>query len=74
VFRFWVDAATREVICDLCDTGQIAEPLAGRMAPSPLSRHGWGLWMVNQVCDLVETRSGGWGTNVRIHMGLGPPL
>ena len=27
--------------------------------------------MVNQICDLVETRSGGWGTNVRIHMGLG---
>jgi hypothetical protein len=26
--------------------------------------------MVNQVCDLVETRSGGWGTNVRIHMRL----
>ena len=72
VFRLWVDTATREVICDLCDHGHIAEPLTGRMAPSPLSRHGWGLWMVNQVCDLVETRSGGWGTNIRIHMGLGP--
>jgi hypothetical protein len=26
--------------------------------------------MVNQVCDLVEMRSGEWGTNIRLHMRL----
>ncbi len=72
VVHLWADPATSEVVCDLCDHGQIMEPLAGRIAPSPDSRHGWGLWMVNQVCDLVEMRSGGWGTNIRMHMRLGP--
>jgi len=26
------------------------------------------LWLVNQVCDLVELRSGEDGTTVRMHM------
>lgn len=71
VTHLWADPATSEVVCDLCDKGYIAQLLAGRIAPSLFSRHGWGLWMVNQVCDLVEMRSGSWGTNVRLHMQLG---
>jgi hypothetical protein len=37
-----------------------------------VTKKGWGLWMVNQVCDLVEIRSGDWGTDVRLHMRLSP--
>jgi anti-sigma regulatory factor (Ser/Thr protein kinase) len=70
VLRLWSDLAQREVICDLCDGGQIREPLVGRFGPYPLAQQGWGLWMVNQVCDLVELRSGAWGTNVRLHVRL----
>lgn len=29
-----------------------------------------GLWMANQVCDLVRIRSGETGTAVRLHMSL----
>jgi anti-sigma regulatory factor (Ser/Thr protein kinase) len=71
VTHLWADPDTNEVVCDLCDEGYIAQLLVGRIAPSLFSRHGWGLWMVNQVCDLVEMRSGRWGTNVRLHMQLG---
>jgi len=68
--RLWHEPSAREVICDLCDDGHIAEPLVGRFGPYPLAQQGWGLWMVNQVCDLVELRSGDWGTNVRLHVRI----
>ncbi|MDQ2876147.1 MAG: sensor histidine kinase [Actinomycetota bacterium] len=59
-----------EIICQITDTGQIADPLAGRRRPAADSfRHG-GLWVVNQVCDLVELRSGPDGTTVRMHVRL----
>jgi anti-sigma regulatory factor (Ser/Thr protein kinase) len=59
-----------EIICQVADSGQIADPLAGRRRPAADSfRHG-GLWVVNQVCDLVELRSGPDGTVVRMHVRL----
>jgi anti-sigma regulatory factor (Ser/Thr protein kinase) len=59
-----------EIIGQITDTGQIADPLAGRRRPAADSfRHG-GLWVVNQVCDLVELRSGPDGTTVRMHVRL----
>jgi anti-sigma regulatory factor (Ser/Thr protein kinase) len=73
VIHLWADPEGCEVVCDLRDEGYIAQLLAGRISPSLFSRHGWGLWMVNQVCDLVEMRSGKWGTNIRLHMRLETP-
>ena len=59
-----------EIICQVTDSGQIADPLVGRRRPAADSfRHG-GLWVVNQVCDLVELRSGPGGTTVRMHVRL----
>jgi anti-sigma regulatory factor (Ser/Thr protein kinase) len=59
-----------EIICQVTDSGQIADPLAGRRRPAADSfRHG-GLWVVNQICDLVELRSGPDGTTVRMHVRL----
>jgi anti-sigma regulatory factor (Ser/Thr protein kinase) len=59
-----------EIICQITDSGQIADPLVGRRRPAADSfRHG-GLWVVNQVCDLVELRSGPDGTTVRMHVRL----
>ena len=52
------------------DQGWIADPLAGRVRRAPDSR-GHGLFLVNQVCDLVELRTGQAGTTVRMHMSLG---
>ncbi|HEV2374443.1 MAG TPA: sensor histidine kinase [Streptosporangiaceae bacterium] len=64
--RFWHTAAS--VTCDITDTGRITDPLAGRRPPPGHAAHGLGLWVINQVCDLTELRSGDWGTTVRMHM------
>jgi anti-sigma regulatory factor (Ser/Thr protein kinase) len=65
VIHVWHTGA--EVICQLHDAGHITDPLAGRVRHGPDDR-GHGLWLVNQVCDLVELRSGPAGTTVRMHM------
>jgi anti-sigma regulatory factor (Ser/Thr protein kinase) len=59
-----------EVICQVQDDGHIADPLAGRRRPVPRTIGGLGLWMVNQLCDLVEVRSSERGTTVRAHVTL----
>ncbi len=61
-----------EVVCQAYDRGFIADRLAGRVRFSPDSR-GHGLFLVNQVCDLVELRTGEAGTTVRMHMRLPRP-
>jgi len=64
VLRFW--RAAGELIFQIEDAGYISDPLAGR-------RHqitgtgGLGLWMVNQLCDLVEVRTSVAGTTIRVH-------
>ena len=59
-----------EILCQIQDRGWITDPLAGRRRSAPDER-GHGLWVVNQVCDLVELRTGQGGTTVRMHMSLG---
>lgn len=56
-----------EIVCQVHDQGEITDPLAGRVRHGPDDR-GHGLWLVNQVCDLVELRTGPAGTTVRMHM------
>ena len=57
-----------EVICETRDEGSIADPLAGRRRPAPDAAGGHGLWIVHQVCDLVELNSDASGTTIRMHM------
>lgn len=45
------------VICEIRDRGRIADPLAGRRRPSVDRKDGRGLWLANQLCDLVQVRS-----------------
>ena len=61
--------AGEEILCQVHDSGRITDPLAGRVRHGPDDR-GHGLWLVNQVCDLVELRSGEGGTTVRMRMRL----
>jgi len=68
VIHVWHTGA--EVLCQVHDSGRITDPLAGRVRHGPDDR-GHGLWLVNQVCDLVELRSGDAGTTVRMHMRRG---
>ena len=53
--RIWTDGG--EVICEVTDGGWIHDPLAGRVAPGSDQPGGRGLWLANQLCDLVELRS-----------------
>jgi hypothetical protein len=52
------------------DAGHIEVPLAGRVRPRPEQLTGRGLWLVNQLCDLVQISSGHAGTVARLHMNL----
>ncbi len=65
---FWIWHTGEEIICQVRDEGWITDPLAGRQRRSP-EDSGHGLWVVNQVCDLVEIRtSQAAGTIIRLHM------
>jgi anti-sigma regulatory factor (Ser/Thr protein kinase) len=61
-----------EMLCQIQDQGWITDPLAGRIRRPPDER-GHGLWVVNQVCDLVELRTGRDGTTIRMHMSIREP-
>ncbi len=58
------------MVVQVNDAGQISDPLAGRRAPVHDGTGGIGLWTVNQLCDLVEVRTGRAGTTVRVHATL----
>ncbi len=62
--RAW--PADGELICQIEDSGFIADPLAGRRQRPPDAPGGHGLWLVNLVCDLVERRTNPGGTTTRL--------
>jgi anti-sigma regulatory factor (Ser/Thr protein kinase) len=63
--RAWVDHDT--VVCEVIDRGHIVDPLVGRRRPRPTDMGGRGLWMANQLCDLVQIRSMPGKTVIRLH-------
>lgn len=66
--RCWREADI--LLCEVQDGGSIEEPLVGRRRPAPEARCGRGLWLVNQLCDLVQIRSAAPGSVVRVHKRL----
>ncbi len=66
--RLWTEG--RSVLCDVRDRGRIRNPLVGRVAPRAGQESGRGLWLVNQLCDLVQIRSPESGTVVRMRVDL----
>ncbi|MFE9636130.1 anti-sigma factor RsbA family regulatory protein [Streptomyces sp. NPDC006463] len=66
--RLWT-AAGQGVVAEVRDAGHLADPLAGRRRPPLASaRGGRGLWMIHQLCDLVEIRATPSGLTLRLHM------
>lgn len=59
------------LVLEVRDGGRLEQPLAGRVRPQPTQEHGRGLWVANQLCDLMQIRSGPTGTRVRLLMNLG---
>jgi anti-sigma regulatory factor (Ser/Thr protein kinase) len=58
------------VVCEVRDRGRIEEPLAGRIEPATDALGGRGLWLANQLCELVQIRSFPDGGAVRVHKRL----
>ncbi|MEV7004870.1 sensor histidine kinase [Streptosporangium sp. NPDC051022] len=70
--RTWVQQGT--LVCEFRDEGVISDPMIGRRAPTPHSLHGRGMWLVHQLCDLVQIRSTPeTGTIIRLHIKLSTP-
>jgi anti-sigma regulatory factor (Ser/Thr protein kinase) len=69
VLRVWSD--DEFFVCEVTDTGHIDAPLTGRVRPSAGGLNGYGLWMVNQLCDLVQVRASGAGSVVRMRIRRG---
>jgi anti-sigma regulatory factor (Ser/Thr protein kinase) len=64
----WREPAT--LVFEIRDAGRIAQPLAGRVRPEHGQVGGYGLWLANQLCDLVQVRAYGSAGAVRLHMRL----
>jgi anti-sigma regulatory factor (Ser/Thr protein kinase) len=58
----WQDAD--QVVCDVRDHGRLTRHDAGSRRPADDQPGGRGLWLANQLCDLVQIRSGRGGTSV----------
>lgn len=72
--RVWSEggpAATEaSLVCEVRDRGRIQDLLAGRILPGTPQTGGYGLWLVNHICDLVQVRSFGDEGVVRLHMAI----
>jgi anti-sigma regulatory factor (Ser/Thr protein kinase) len=55
-------------LCDLRGPGRVTDPMVGRLRPSGGQMHGYGIWLANQFCDLVQIRSREGTTTVRLHV------
>jgi anti-sigma regulatory factor (Ser/Thr protein kinase) len=64
--RAWETADA--LVFEVRDGGRITEPLVGRTDPLPDQASGRGLWLVNQLCDLVQIRALEDGNLIRLHM------
>jgi anti-sigma regulatory factor (Ser/Thr protein kinase) len=68
MLRWWREGET--LLCEVRDAGWIQAPLVGRVRPNIDASSGRGVWLVNQLCDLVQIRSAPAGSVVRVHMRL----
>jgi anti-sigma regulatory factor (Ser/Thr protein kinase) len=66
--RIWTEG--RSLVCEVSDRGHITSPLVGRVRPAPDAGAGAGLWLANQLCDLVQICSSARGTTVRLYQDL----
>ncbi|PWI18576.1 anti-sigma regulatory factor [Streptomyces sp. Act143] len=79
VLRVWGEDGTPgehgtsgAVVCEVRDSGLLADSLAGRRPAPPDQRGGRGLLLVNMVADLVRMHTGRAGTTVRCWFGAWP--
>jgi anti-sigma regulatory factor (Ser/Thr protein kinase) len=68
LLRVWREPGA--LVCEIRDRGRIEDPLAGRRRPRGEQTTGYGLWLANQLCDLVQLRCDAAGNVARLHMYL----
>jgi anti-sigma regulatory factor (Ser/Thr protein kinase) len=68
MLRLW--RTSDSLVCEVQDAGHITDPALGRVQPGASASESRGLWIANQLCDLVQIRSGTGGTQVRMHKRL----
>jgi CheY-like chemotaxis protein len=68
--RVWQESDA--LVCEIRDRGRIGDPMVGRVRPATEEERGRGLWLANQLCDLVQIRSFPTGVVVRLHMRVPP--
>jgi MEDS: MEthanogen/methylotroph, DcmR Sensory domain len=62
--RVWTEPAA--LVCEIRDPDPFDYPMAGRVRPSDTEPDVRGLWLANQICDLVQVRSTPDGSTIRI--------
>jgi hypothetical protein len=62
--RVWAEPSA--LICEVRDPDPVDDPLAGRVEPVGGEPDPRGLWLANQMCDLVQVRSTADGSTIRI--------
>ncbi len=68
MLRLWRSSDT--LICEVQDAGYIDDPRIGRVRPGGSAMESRGLWIANQLCDVVQISSSRSGTQVRMHKRL----
>ena len=64
----WTTPTAVEV--EVVSGGRFTDPLVGRVRPDLVRETGRGLWLANQLCDLVQVRNTPTGTAVRVRLRL----
>jgi anti-sigma regulatory factor (Ser/Thr protein kinase) len=64
--RVW--SAPSAIVCEVVDTGRFEDPLVGRRRPGGTATSGYGVWIIHQLCDLVQIRTFADSSVVRMHM------
>ncbi|MFE9748873.1 anti-sigma factor RsbA family regulatory protein [Saccharothrix saharensis] len=57
------------VVCEVRDAGRLASPMVGRRNPGVSPRGGYGVMLVNLLCDLVRVHTREGGTSIRVYVG-----
>ncbi|MCE6995994.1 sensor histidine kinase [Saccharothrix sp. S26] len=57
------------VVCEVRDAGRLENPMVGRRNPGPNPHGGYGVMLVNLLCDLVRVHTGEDGTSIRVYIG-----
>jgi len=58
------------LVCQINDRGELVSPMVGRRTPAPDEEDNRGLWLANQISDLVQIRSTPAGSTARVFAWL----